>query len=215
MDPKLLQLIQEAVEKGLTSRSWLLMLTLVVGAGLAAFLGAYLKKWGEHRQHEEVFDKLLDQLIVQTRATEDIKGRIAVEIASSTELLKGELANDLATLQASLTEDIQFKTRTLLPRLEAYKSLWAMTYVVRPTRKEPITDREKIQLGDDMTAWYYDTGNGIFLSLEAGKLWRTARRSLSTADDKVITEAFSALHTQLKLDIRVYGLVEAGTELGT
>ena len=67
MDPKLLQLIQEAVEKGLTSRSWLLMLTLVVGAGLAAFLGAYLKKWGEHRQHEEVFDKLLVHTVQDAR----------------------------------------------------------------------------------------------------------------------------------------------------
>jgi len=215
MDPKLLELIQEAVEKGLTSRSWSLMLVLIVGAGLAAFLGAYLKKRGEHRAHEEVFDKLLEQLIVQTRATEQIRGGIAAEVASSTENLKGELARDLAALQASLDEDVQFKTGVLLPRLDAYRSLWSMTYVVRPTRKDPILDQEKVQLEADMTTWYYHSGNGIFLSLEAGKLWRAARRTLSSPDDKTIKDAFSELRTRLKLDIKVYGPVEASTELGT
>lgn len=214
MDPKLLQLIEEAVEKGISSQSLLLMLVLVVAVGLAAFLGAYLKKLGEQRAQNEIFDKLLKQLVIQTDATEKIKGNIAKEVATSTERIRGELAKDLATFESTLTENVQFKTEILLPRLEAYKSLWAMTYIVRPTREEPITDAEKIQFTEEMTAWYYKLGNGIFLSLEAGSLWRQARRSLATEDDEAIKESFKTLRTQIKLDIKVYGTEEAGTEIG-
>jgi hypothetical protein len=215
VDANLWQLIQEAVEKGITSRSWLLMLTLVVSTGLAAFLGSYLKKRGEHQALKEVSKALRDELIVKTIAIENIKGSIAIAVASSTESLKAVIATDLATFQSSLTEAVQFKTGILLPQIEAYKSLWAMTYVVRPTRKDLIADFEKTKLGEDMTAWYYNAGNGIFLSTKAGELWRTARSSLSNLDDKMIKGAFSDLRTQLKIDIRVYGEVEAETELGT
>jgi hypothetical protein len=188
------------------------MLTLVVCTGLAAFFGAYLKKRGEHQALKEVSTYLLNQ----NSAIESIKGSIAIDVASSTESLKAVIATYLATFQSSLTEAVQFKTGILLPRIEAYKSLWAMTYVVRPTRKDLIADFEKTKLGEDMTAWYYNAGNGIFLSTEAGELWRTARSSLSNLDDdKIIKDAFSDLRTQLKIDIRVYGEVEAEKELGT
>lgn len=208
-------MIEEAVTKEVTSQNLLLVLIIAVTAGLGAFFGAYLKKMGEQRAQNEIFDKLLGQLVIQTRATEEIKGDIAKEVASSTELVRGGLAKDLAKFESILAEDVQFKVEILLPRIEAYKSLWAMTFVVRPTRKEPITEAEKTQLTEDMTDWYYKTGNGIFLSLEAGKLWRQARRSLSTDDNEATKKVFSTLRTQIKIDIRVYGLEEAETEIGT
>ena len=200
MDPKLLQLIEEAVNKGITSQSWLLMLILVVVAGLTAFLAAYLKKLGEQRAQNKNFEELLQQIDRKTSAIENIKG---------------DIAKDIKKLESTLAEDVQFKTEILLPRINAYKTLWAMTYVVRPTQEEPITDAEKAQLIEDMTAWYYTIGNGIFLSLEAGKLWRQARRSLSSGEDKAIKKIFGTLRTQIKIDIRVYGLKEAEKEIGT
>jgi hypothetical protein len=215
MDANVVQLIQEAVEKGITSQRWPFLIILVVGAALAAFLGSYLKKKGEHRAQDEVSEKLLEQLIVQTRATEEIKGNIAAEVGSSTTRLQATMAEQLAKLQATLTQDVQFRIETLLPRLEAYKSLWAMTYVVRPTRNESITEPEKAKLREDMGSWYYNAGNGIFLSLDAGKRWRAARSSLEKLDDDKIKLAFSRLRTQLKVDIQVYEALDAETDLGS
>jgi hypothetical protein len=116
---------------------------------------------------------------------------------------------------AELQKDVYYKTEILLPRLEAYKTLWNLTYGVRPTRQERITEEEKSKLNNELTAWYYECGNGIFLSLKTGKLWRSARRSLSNQSDDQIQNEFSSLRTQLKRDIKVYGKQAARIELGT
>jgi hypothetical protein len=77
-----------------------------------------------------------------------------------------------------------------------------------------LTPDEKKALGDALTRWYYETGDGICLSLEAGRLWRRARNSLADQSDEKIRDEFSALKTQLKKDIKVYGEREAEIELG-
>lgn len=211
MDPEPLNLIQDAIEKGLTSRIWLVMLLGLICAGAGAFLGSYLKKMGEQRAIKEKFDEVLQQIAAQTEVTQAIKADFAKDISSFT----ADLSTDLETLKACLQEDLSYKIEVLLPRLDAYKTLWELTYIVRPTRKDRIKDEEKAKLEEDLTSWYYKNGQGIFLSLEAGRLWRSARRSLSSDSDEEIKEAFSALKTQLKTEIKVYGELDAVTELGT
>ena len=214
MDSKMQQLVEEAIDKGLTYQSWILILALVIIAGLSAFINSYLKKKGEQKAHEEIQDQLNDHQFKLISATETLKGDITNQITRSTEYLKLDLAKDLATFESDLAEKIQVKIEILLPRIESYKSLWALTYTVRPTRTEPITDSEKSQLEKDMTNWYYNLGNGLFLSTEAGKLWRQARRSLTTESDDLIKAKFSSLRTQLKLDTSVYGKEDADIQLG-
>jgi hypothetical protein len=51
----------------------LYVLLSVVVAGLAAFLGAYLKVKGEDRARNEQFQSLVEQLKITTRETEEIK----------------------------------------------------------------------------------------------------------------------------------------------
>ncbi len=194
------KLVEDAVEKGLTYQSWFLILVFVLVAGLSVFLRSYLNKKGEQKAHNEI-EK---QLHVQS-----------VKLISATEEIKGDIAKDLAAFESDLTEKVQVKIEILLPRIEAYKLLWALTYMVRPTRTEAVTDSEKNQIDEEMTKWYYNFGNGIFLSTEAGKLWRQARSSLVTDTDDVIKDKFSSLRTQIKLDVSVYGQEEAETELGS
>jgi len=44
LDPEYLKFIQLAVEKGILASGWVALLIAVVGAGVGAFLGSYLKE---------------------------------------------------------------------------------------------------------------------------------------------------------------------------
>lgn len=57
MDPELLKLINLAVEKGITLVNWTLMVLGLIGAGVGAFLGSYLKKTAELLATEKKFDE--------------------------------------------------------------------------------------------------------------------------------------------------------------
>ena len=244
MTPELLKLIQQAVENGITAASWVVLVIAIFGAALGAGFGSYLKRKGENYATKEDFADLLGQVRATTKATEEMKLPFAKELSSFTESIKTALATELeghkATLQlasakeltsfteniratvsteletfkSQLQEDLYYKTQILVPRLEAYRRLWQLTYVVRPTREDRLPEDEKKALGDALTSWYYESGDGICLSLEAGRLWRSARNSLTGQSDEKIKDEFSSLKTQLKKDIKVYGEREAGIELG-
>ena len=214
MDPEFLKQVTGAIEQGLTSASWMVIILGLASAGAGAFLGSYFKRKGENFATKEDFDSLLEQVEAQAKVTEEVRNEYAKDLSLFTEYLKGDLSRDMAQLQASLQEDVYYKTEIFLPRLEAYKALWELTFVVRPTRKEPLSQGEKDGLRHDMTVWYYKSGYGICLSLKGGRLWRIARHSLARGSDRKIKCAFSALKTCLKEDIKVYGELDAKTELG-
>jgi hypothetical protein len=241
MTPELLKLIQQAVENGITAASWIVLVLAIVGAALGAGFGSYLKRKFENYATKEDFADLLRQVQATAKATEEAKLPFLKDLASFTESFKATLtadleahkaslqlasAKDLAsfteristeleTLKSQLQEDLYYRTQILSPRLEAYKRLWALTYPARPTRTDSLTKEEKRALRDALTRWYYENGDGICLSLEAGRMWRSARNSLEEQADKKIKDEFSSLKTQLKKDIKVYGEREAEIELGT
>ncbi len=88
MDTHTISLIEKAVNEGLTSSSWILLLITLVGAGIGAFLGSYLKKKGEQRAIKEDFDEILRQVHAQTKTTEEVKGDVAKELAGFTQRLE-------------------------------------------------------------------------------------------------------------------------------
>jgi hypothetical protein len=238
------KLIDDGIKNGITSASWRLIIFSILAAFVGAWVGGYLKKKSEHYATKEDFDELLRQVIETTKATEAIRLEMGEKLASFTEQrratfateletiratlqlgsgkelssftenLRGSIATQLETVRTKLQEDLYYRTEVLLPRLEAYKLLWELTYVVRPTRKDAITQQEKENLRTELTRWYYEKGYGICLSLEAGILWRDARNSLVDQSDDKVKDKFSALRTQLKKDIKVYGELEANFELG-
>lgn len=244
MTPELLKLIQQAVENGIAAASWIVLVIAVFGAALGAGFGSYLKRKGENYATKEDFVELLRQVQETTKATEaarlpflkdlasfteSLRATLTTELeahkatlqlasgkdlASFTEKIRATVSTELETLKSQLQEDLYYRTQILTPRLEAYKRLWALTYPVRPTRKDRLTEDEKSTLRDALTGWYYEHGDGICLSLEAGRIWRSARNSLTQDPDEKIKDEFSALKTQLKKDIKVYGEREAEIELG-
>src|SRR5437588_11994543 len=55
-------------------------------------------------------------------------------------------------------------------RIEAYRRLWSVMEAARPSRLDPpesagpITAAQARTLYDDMTAWYFENGNGMLLT---------------------------------------------------
>ena len=92
MDAELAKLVNQAVQDGLTSGSWVVIVIAVIAAGAGAYIGAYLRGKGAHLATKEDFTELMRQIKTQTRATEEIKAEVAEKLAASTERLKAELS---------------------------------------------------------------------------------------------------------------------------
>ena len=88
MDPELLKFIAGAVHSGLVSASWIVLVVSLIAAGGGAFLGAYLKSKGEHLATKEDFDDLLQQIKVQTKATEEIKADVQRDLNAFSDVLE-------------------------------------------------------------------------------------------------------------------------------
>jgi hypothetical protein len=153
MDDKTIDLLARAINEGVTSTSWAILALAAVTAGAHRVHGCVSGQKGEHRAIRENFREALDQMKEQTRATKAVEAEIA--------------------------ERLHYRTEILLPRLDAYKALWAATDIVRPTRQGAISTKEKEKLRQTLTSWYYNNGNGIFLSIVAERDFRDARQALN------------------------------------
>ena len=67
-------------------------------------------------------------------------------------------------------------------RVEAYRPLWELMKVVRRSRLEdgtgPLTREEARTLYDDLSAWYYGSGNGMFFTRTTAGLYAAVRKRL-------------------------------------
>jgi hypothetical protein len=186
--------------------SWLALILSIVAAGITVYFGAYLKQKAEAYAKSEDFNRHLQSLVAETLATEALKAQIGGFVASDTERLKAELSSNIETLKSQLQKDVSFATQVFTPRLTAYTSLWAKTYPARFARVQPVTAEERAMFKDELTRWYYEGGNGIFLSPEATELWFKARDTLSgEQSEEQMRRAFSDLRSRLKNDIEAYG----------
>jgi len=105
----------------------------------------------------------------------------------------------------------QRQVRLLLPQLRAYRSLWAITEEASPSVEKEPTAVERRQLEEKFRKWYYEEGNGIFLSKESRGILVQAKQSLSNTDTIKFAEVIktlSQLRSQLKNDLGVYGKEE-------
>ena len=77
----------------------------------------------------------------------------------------------LGCLKQDLATASQYDLQVLAPRLEAYRTLCALTgrlaLSATPTPMPDICHA----LAGDMHTWYYNQGNGIFLSFPAAELF--------------------------------------------
>jgi hypothetical protein len=101
--------------------------------------------------------------------------------------------------------------------------------VARPTRvkppenKEPLTPPEATALYDEMTEWYFDSGNGMMLTNATKEMYLNAKERLglyAAASDPAGAEwraagarrmrELSLLRTQMKPDLSIYGVFYFG-----
>ncbi len=91
-------------------------------------------------------------------------------------------------------------------RAAAYLSLWQLTAEIDAIDGSLLPSQRADQLLNQVTAWYYHQGNGLYLSHPATQLFLEARETLKGSSPDVITlkSRFSRLRTQMKQDIGVY-----------
>lgn len=96
-------------------------------------------------------------------------------------------------------------------RAATYLSLWQLTAEIDAIDRDPLTPEKVEQLLNKVTAWYYQQGNGLYLSHQATQLFLEAREMFKSPspDVAVIKSGFSRLRTQMKEDIGVYTNQEA------
>ena len=77
--------------------------------------------------------------------------------------------------------------------------------VILPSKTSSRLDTpQKNSIIADLNAWYFEEGNGLFLSNDAGDIFRIAIRSLKNASLNDAKTRFSELRVQLKIDISLY-----------
>jgi hypothetical protein len=106
-----------------------------------------------------------------------------------------------------LEEGVGTRVRIAEKRLPSYRELWELTQPTTKSRKEELSMAERKDLYQRLCGWYYEKGNGIFLSNTTRELYLSAREDLLkdslSGDD--ITKIFSTLRTAIKNEIGIYG----------
>ena len=96
-------------------------------------------------------------------------------------------------------------------RADAYATLWKKTEDLRSTDPPPLDAHKRDELMGELTKLYFKDGGAMYLSHPAASCFLAAKKLLndSEASDKQIRKAFSALRTQMKVDLLIYSKAEA------
>jgi hypothetical protein len=115
----------------------------------------------------------------------------------------------------------QQSLRVAEQRLDAYRKLWALMEIARPTRTDPadgsgpLTRGEAHQLYRDMPHWYFGSGNGMLLAHRTRRFYLKARENLGAYavgqdpdwqfEGERCLKDLSLLRRQMALDLDIYG----------
>jgi hypothetical protein len=134
------------------------------------------------------------------------------ELAKAKEVREEQRQFQAALFSAGL--DLDSKTRISISerRLEPYKALWGIMADLSPQSTEEL---QCAQLKEKFRNWYYEGGNGLFLTWQAANAYLLATTALNQAvPDHLVRKAFSDLRTQMKVDMAVYTSDEAISQVG-
>lgn len=106
-----------------------------------------------------------------------------------------------------LEEGVSTRVRIAERRLPSYRKLWEITQPTTKARDSQLSMEERKELYGKLCSWYYETGNGIFLSNNTRELYLSAREDLikDTISNEEVTKTFSNLRTEIKNEIGIYG----------
>jgi hypothetical protein len=130
----------------------------------------------------------------------------------------------------------QISLQTAQRRIDAYGALWTAMHIARPTRMsikgEVLSASERVELEEEMSAWYFNQGHGMLLTRDARQMYfavkenlvaklddvqpEIARRRISALESdeacqrergKLSMRQLSLLRTQMKADLDIYGRI--------
>ena len=106
-----------------------------------------------------------------------------------------------------LEEGVSTRVRIAERRLPSYRKLWEITQPTTKARDYDLSMEERKKLYNNLCSWYYESGNGIFLSNKTRELYLNAREELiqENISDDDITKIFSKLRSEIKSEIGIYG----------
>ena len=139
---------------------------------------------------------------------------IKTELDKRKKIMDSEILLQIESSKIHL--DLGSKTSLALSerRLQPYRELWQLSEPLSPDATKAI---DRAALRTAFRNWYYTNGNGLFLSWDAMDAYLRAIRLLRKADsevpDDLVRDAFSALRTQMKLDLSVYSSATAMAQL--
>ena len=113
----------------------------------------------------------------------------------------------LERYKIGLEESVGTRVRIAERRLPSYRQLWEITQPTTKARKADLSMPAREKLYEKLCTWYYQEGNGIFLSNKTRDLYLSAREDLikESVSNEAITETFSTLRTEIKNEIGIYG----------
>ena len=150
----------------------------------------------------------LETIIHQHSAIVDNIKSSELVVSKDVDALRHELVRQVEKIFDLSNEEFARTTEILIPRVEAYKRLWELSEsVINIENQFDTADKESII--NELKSWYFEEGNGIFLSNEASESFRKAVRALKKSNMSDIKSRFSDLRIQLKNDVAVYDEIES------
>lgn len=155
----------------------------------------------------------METLVHQHSAVVDNIKSVELVVSRDVDALRHELIRQVEKIFDLSNEELARSTEILIPRLEAYKGLWEITEAVSNASGDDLDSATKSNVLRDMQAWYFEEGNGLFLSTEASDSYRKAIRALKKSHINDIKVQFSELRAQLKNDLAIYDELDTEHEL--
>jgi hypothetical protein len=115
--------------------------------------------------------------------------------------------------KTDLEEKLGTKERIAEARLPAYKKIWELTsFASTKETLESLTGKEREEIISLLKKWYFDDGQGIFLSENIHSQYSEALKMLegikvASHENDQIVKTFSSLRRSLKNEIGIYGKI--------
>ena len=181
----------------------LLVVFLVFFVRTARKISVLQSTFSELNKNIQHSNSKMETLLHQHGAIVDNIKSVELVVGRDVDSLRHELIRQVEKIFDMSNEEFARTTEILIPRLEAYKRLWEISESISDANKS-LDASEKSSIVADLNAWYFEEGNGIFLSREASDIFRIAIRSLKNASLADAKAKFSELRVQLKNDIALY-----------
>lgn len=130
---------------------------------------------------------------------ERTKGQITLEVEKE----KGEIA-------------LRVQNAVSPFRGTAYARLWSLTEELSPRGPLELPPDERVMLREALREWYYKSGNAMYLSIDSADLFLKGLTALEPAqqfEPGIAKTIFSALRTQMKVDLGIYTKDDARTQI--